>query len=156
MARRKRTCFSGLDYILENFTDFWNLLSFEAIQKGSLDEEFGPSERVPRKLDRVIDRLFNSDLPLQRNRLHSQLHPMIVRIFEDIANQDPVEILDSCYVHVGSLKIVAQDLNIVITDAVPNFLENKGRSRYSKAFTMLDRLASPSRMLLRLIRVSSI
>jgi hypothetical protein len=118
--------FPGLDHIEHNFTDFWNLLSFDAIQKGSLDEEFGPSKRIPRRLDRVIDRLFNSDLPLQRNRLHSQIHPMIERIFQDIANQDPVEILDSCYVHFGSLKIVAHDLNIVITDAIPKFLKEQG------------------------------
>jgi hypothetical protein len=68
-------------------------------------------------MHRVIDRLFNSDLPLQRNRLHAQLHPLIQSIFLDIADQDPLEILQSCYVHTGSLRIVARDLNAVIVDA---------------------------------------
>jgi hypothetical protein len=118
--------FPSLEYIEQNFTDFWNLLSFETIQRGSLDEEFGASRRIPRKLIRVVDRLFNAELPLQRNRLHAQLHPIIERIFEDIAAQEPVEILDSCYVHAASLKIVAQDLNVVITDAIPEFLRAQG------------------------------
>ena len=60
--------FPTLEYIADHFTEFWNLLSFEAIQQGSLDEEFGPSRRIPRKLDRVVDRLFNADLPLERRR----------------------------------------------------------------------------------------
>ncbi len=118
--------FSMLEYIETHFTEFWNLLSFEAIQKGSLDEEFGTSKRIPRKLDRVIDRLFNADLPLQRNRLHTQLYPVIQAIFEDIAIQYPLEILQSCYVHASSLRIVAQDLNAVITDAIPVFLKKEG------------------------------
>jgi hypothetical protein len=119
--------FQSLEYIESHFTEFWNLLSFGAVQKGSLDEEFGVSSRIPRKLYRVIDLLFNADLPLQRNRLHEQLHPIIQTIFEDIAKQDtPLEILQSCYVHAASLKIVAEDLNLVITDAIPKFLRNQG------------------------------
>src|SRR5437879_1342756 len=118
--------FPTLEYVETHFTDFWNLLSFANIQRGSLDDEFGPSTRIPRKLERVVDRLFNADLPLQRNRLHAQLHPLIQAIFEDIAAQEPVEILQSCYVHAESLKIVAQDLNTVITDAIPEFLKSQG------------------------------
>jgi hypothetical protein len=62
--------FPSLEHIAENFTEFWNLLSFDAIQRGSLDEEFGSSKRTARNLHRVVDRLFNADLPLQRNRLN--------------------------------------------------------------------------------------
>lgn len=118
--------FPGLDYIQEHFTDFWNLLSFDAIQAGSLDEEFGAKRRPPRQLHRVVDRLFNAELPLQRNRLHAQLHHIIATIFQDIAKQDSLEILQSCYVHTGSLRIVAQDLNAVITDEIPEFLKKQG------------------------------
>jgi len=98
--------FPTLEYIASNFTHFYNLLSFAAIQLGSLDEEFGASTRIPRKLERVVDRLFNADLPLQKNRLHAQLYPLIQTIFEDIATQEPLEILQSCYVHAESLWIV--------------------------------------------------
>jgi hypothetical protein len=118
--------FASLENIESHFTDFWNLLSYEAIGNGALDEEFGSRIRTPRRLARVVDRLFNADLPLQRNRLHSQLYPLMQTVFENIADQDPVEILQSCYVHTGSLKIVAQDLNATITDAIPRFLEEQG------------------------------
>lgn len=118
--------FPTMEYIVEHFTEFWNLLSFDAIQQGSLDDEFGSSVRYPRKLLRVTQKLFNADLPLQRNRLHAQLHPLIETIFQDIADQDPVEILQSCYVYMGSLRIVAQDLDAVITDAIPRFLKQQG------------------------------
>jgi len=118
--------FPSLEYIEAHFSDFWNLLSYESILTGSLDDEFGSSSRVPRQLYRVVDRLFNSDLPLHRNRLHAQLYPLIQAVFENIADQDPLEILQSCYVHTDSLRIVAQDLNTVITDAIPEFLLQQG------------------------------
>lgn len=47
-------------------------------------------------------------------------------MFQDIAIQDPVEILRSCYVREGSLRIVAQDLNAVIINSIPRFLERQG------------------------------
>jgi hypothetical protein len=118
--------FPSLDYIVANFSEFWNLLSYEAISAGRLDSEFGTSHRPTRELYRVVDRLFNADLPLQRNRLHAQLQPLIRTIFEDIADQDQIEILQSCYVHSKTLKIVAQDLDLVITDSMPRFIANEG------------------------------
>lgn len=118
--------FPTLEFTIENFTDFWNLLSYEAISAGSLDGEFGSPLRPGRNLFRVVDRLFNSDLPLQRNRLHAQLHPLIRTVFEDIAEQDHLEVLQFCYVHSKSLMIVAQDLDCVITDSIPQFLRKEG------------------------------
>ncbi len=118
--------FPDLDFIAEHFTDFWNLLSKPAVAGGRLDREFGALHRPPRELHRVIDRLFNADLPLQRNRLHAQLYPVIKTIFEDIADQAQVEILQRCYVHSASLKIVAKDIDTVITDSIPAFLRHQG------------------------------
>lgn len=118
--------FSGLDNIKDNFTEFWNLLSYHAITHGSLDSQFGPSHKPRRELFRVTDRLFNADLPLQRNRLNAQLHPLIRKIFEDIADQDQIEILQSCYVHSASLRIIAKDLDVVITDSIPRLLRDEG------------------------------
>ena len=118
--------FPSLEYIEAHFTDFWNLLSYDAIVSGSLDAEFGARLLIPRRLDRVLDHLYNADLPLHRNRLHSQLYPLIQTVFENIADQEPPEILKSCYVHTGSLRIVVEDLNTVITDAIPKFLLEQG------------------------------
>jgi hypothetical protein len=111
--------FPSLSYIQEHFVEFWNLLSYDAICAGSLDSEFGRLAPSSRRLGRVVDKLFNADLPLRRNRLNSQLQPLIKYIFEDIAAQEDIDLLQSCYVHTGSLRIAADDLNVVITDTIP-------------------------------------
>jgi hypothetical protein len=118
--------FPSLDYIAEHFTEFWNLLSYQAISAGALDLEFTAFHRPPRLLHRVIDRLFNADLPLHRNTLHNRLAPIIHAFFEDITDRDQLQILESCYVHTGSLRIVAKDIDAVITDSIPRFLQDEG------------------------------
>lgn len=118
--------FPSIEYIEDHFVEFWNLLYYEAICQASLDNEFGRGLPASRKLLRVVDRLFNADLPLRRNRINRQLRPIITYIFEDIAAQDDPELLKSCYVHTQSLRIVAKDLNIVITDAIPKQLIDEG------------------------------
>lgn len=118
--------FNGLDAIAERFTDFWNLLSYQGVVGGSLEEEFGATRRPSRALTRVVDQLFNADVPLQRNRFHAQLAPLIKSIFAEIADQDQVEVLANCYVHTASLRIVADDLDCVITDSIPKFLRDEG------------------------------
>ena len=118
--------FPSLEYITENFTFFWNILSYEAVSAGSLDTEFGSALRTSRESHRVINMLFNADLPLQRNRLNMELLPLVKLIFEDITNENQLEILQSCYVHYGSLKTVARDIDAAITDTMPAFLVNQG------------------------------
>jgi hypothetical protein len=118
--------FPSIEAIVERFTEFWNLVSYHAVLSGSLEEEFGVTRRPTRGLARVSDRLFNADLPLQRNRLHAQLSPLITAIFEEIADQNAVEVLQNCYVHSASLRIVASDLDVVITDSIPAFLRTEG------------------------------
>ena len=113
--------FSSLEYIAANFTEFWNLLSYRTITAGSLHEEFGASSQVPRNLDRVIEKLFNADVPLRRNRLNTELHPLIKLIFEDIADQEQIDVLKSCYVHTGSIERVVNDLDHIITESIPSF-----------------------------------
>ncbi len=118
--------FRSLEAIYENFTDFWNLLSYEAICGGSLNEEFSASLRASRQLHRVIANLFNADLPLHRNYLDNDLQPLIKLVFEDIADQEELDVLQACYIHTGTLRIVANDLNTVLTEAIPKFLQHEG------------------------------
>jgi len=118
--------FPSLEYICKNFTQFWNLLSYEAICSGSLDSEFGVTLRVERELHRVTDKLFNANLPLERNRLHAQIYPIINTIFEDITEHNELDILTYCYVYSKSLEIVAKDIDIVMKDSIPEFLRKQG------------------------------
>jgi hypothetical protein len=118
--------FRPLESIKEGFNEFWNFLSYISVAGGSLGEAFTPSLRASRQLMRVNQHLYNADLPLQRNHLNNDLRPLISLIFEDIADQDQLDVLQSCYVHTGSLKVVANDLDHIITDSIPQFLRDEG------------------------------
>lgn len=120
--------FHSRDCVLENFTDFWNLFSYERVCAGSFDEVFAIPHRPKRNLYRVLDTLHNADKPLMRNRLYSYLNPLVKYVFEDIAEQDDVEVLRECYVYSQSLEVVAKDLDVVITDATPQLLRDQGTS----------------------------
>ena len=87
--------FPSLEYIIKNFTLFWNLLSHEAVSAGSLDTAFGSSLHVSRESHRVSNILFNADLPLMRNRLNMQLQPLVKLIFDDITGENQLDILQS-------------------------------------------------------------
>ena len=118
--------FPSIDSILGNFTDFLNLLSYEAICSGALNQQFSSSLRTSRKLDRVTEKLFNADLPLRRNRLATDMQPLIKLVFEDIADQEELDVLQACYIHTGTLKNAANDLRSVITETLPKFLHDEG------------------------------
>ena len=124
--RGQARVFASPDAIVDGFTDFWNLLSYEAICSGSLEDEFGSPHRVQRQLHRVLDTLFNSDLPLERNRLDAKLAPLIRAIFEDIGDHEQLEVLRRCYVHSGSLRIAINGLGVEITDQIPQVLRRWG------------------------------
>lgn len=118
--------FPSLEYIRENLNDFLDLLAYENIDGGSLNEEFSPSIRASRELHRVVDRLFNPDRPLERNRLNSALQPIVKLLFEDIAAQESLDILHSCYIYTGTLTTVANDLDHILTESIPKFLADEG------------------------------
>lgn len=119
--------FVSLEDIFENrFTEFWNLLSYQNISVGSLNKEFGTTLRASRELHRVIALLFNANLPLRRNRLNKDLQPIIRLVFEDIADQEELDVLHACYIHTGTLRTVANDLDHVITESIPRFLLDEG------------------------------
>ncbi|MEE9130525.1 MAG: hypothetical protein V3T84_10950 [Phycisphaerales bacterium] len=125
--------FKSLEQIEERFTEFWNLLSYEAIVTGALDAEFGSMPVVSRNMHRVVSKLPNADAVLLRNRLNNQLQPIIKSIFEDISRQEDRSLFQSCYVYNAPLRVVADDLNVVITDAIPKFVEDEGGREISQS-----------------------
>jgi hypothetical protein len=128
MPWRKGTAkvFVSIDDICSRFNDFYNLLSYEAVLSGSLQEAFTPSLRASRQLLRVVDALFNADLPLQRNRINGALQPWIKLIFDDIADQEALEVLQECYVHTGSLTRIANEFGSLFAELIPKFLYDQG------------------------------
>jgi hypothetical protein len=122
----KARVFRSIKEIIEHFTEFWNLLSYTAICSGSLNELFSSSLRASRQLHRVVANHFNPDLPLLRNRLNTDMQPLIKLVFEDIADQDELEVLQSCYIHSETLLTAANDLDTIITETIPKFLVDEG------------------------------
>lgn len=118
--------FYSMEDIIDNFAEFWNLLSYEALNSGSLDKEFSSIPVITRKQVRIIDKLYNANLPLERNRLHAQLDKFIEALFKDIADQEYLKILESCYVYSRSLQFTLKSLDVIIKDTIPKFLKNEG------------------------------
>lgn len=104
------TVYSSASTIKSNFSSFWNLLSYDAITSGKLEAAFSGTPPVARRLQRPLDGLRNANQLLVRNRLHTQLNPLIERIFGDIAESDQIEILERCYVRDKTLWILDKDL----------------------------------------------
>ncbi len=118
--------FHSLEDIINSFVEFWNLLSYPCICSGSLDGQFSSVSISNRDLTRVLNFLLQPDVPLLRNFLHTELHPIITHFFEDIADPDFIETLENCYVYSTTIKTVASDINYVIKDSVPKFLKDEG------------------------------
>jgi len=118
--------FSSAGEIKKRFIEFWNLLSFDQVISGSMESMFSNIHSISRKLQRVIDNVYNNNRLLIRNRFHIQLSPIVDQIFGDIAEQGQVEILEKCYIHSRTLKVMDEDLKSIINDAIPNFALNDG------------------------------
>lgn len=114
--------FPAAGYIKEHFIEFWNLLNYHAVLDGSLEKAFSSEITTPRLLTRPIDLLRYPNSPLFRNRFHMHLHPFVEGVFRDIGAKE-IEILEKCYVYNRSLRIIDDDLQLVIEDSIPHFVQ---------------------------------
>jgi hypothetical protein len=89
--------FYNLEDIRRNFVEFWNLLSKDAVERGSL------VDLLSRKTDeltfvRPVDNIrFRNEIQ-PRNELHEYMNPIIEFAFKDITDSDRIEMLRKCYV----------------------------------------------------------
>ncbi len=104
-----------------NFTEFWNLLSYEAVIDGKLDAAFRTSSSPSRGYYRPLDARVDSDATYSRNPLNVFLRPYIDKFFGDIAVQDTVEILNECYVYSRPIQVIDAELKLAIEDQAPKF-----------------------------------
>lgn len=120
------TVFRSLDDIENNFTEFWNVLSYEAVQAGGLAEAFATTQHVPLDLRRPLANLLYADSPLQRNKLSPQLSSLIESLFRDLTGEQQQEVLRTCYVIDRKVLGVAEDVRELFNDVVPEFAERAG------------------------------
>lgn len=114
-----------------NFTEFWNLLSYEAVMDGKLDAAFRTTSYLSRGYYRPLDDRVDSDATYGRNPLNVYLRPYVERFFGDIALQDTTEILTKCYVYSKPIQIIDQDLRITIEDQIPSFAKTAKPTQHS-------------------------
>ena len=107
--------------IQADFTTFWNLLSYDAVRDGKLDEAFRTETAEIRETHRPIDEIVDSDATYARNSLNRALAPYVDKFFGDIASQDTIEVLKHCYVYSKPIQNIDDELDITIRDFIPRF-----------------------------------
>lgn len=113
--------FASPKVLQDDFTTFWNLMSYEAVASGRLDESFRASAAASRGYHRPITRIVNSDATYARNPINTALRPYVEKYFGDIATEDESDILEHCYIHSHPLQIIDKDLSMIIQDNIPRF-----------------------------------
>lgn len=101
--------FYNFDDIKRNFTDFWNILSKDAVESGSLIEHL--SRKVEElKFVRPVDGIHFRNERQPRNVLNRYMEPIIGHTFTDITDDDKIDLLRSCYVLENEFKQLGQSL----------------------------------------------
>lgn len=89
--------FYNLNDIELNFMEFWNLLSKDAVEGGSLEETLS-KKTDELQFERAVDNVkFRNEIQ-PRNELHEYMIPIIEFAFKDIIDEDKIEMLKECYV----------------------------------------------------------
>lgn len=118
--------FSGPKAIMENFNVFLDMLLYENLVQGSLDNIFIPRIGLERIYDKPLSHITNEDALYGRNIISSLLHPYIDTFFGDISSQSSDRLLESCYVYSQSLRQMDTNLTSMIKDEIPHYAEKDG------------------------------
>lgn len=91
------TVFKSFEDIFNNFTLFWNILSRNAVENGSL-RAFISDENQPVEFARVLDSVRSSEEKVGKNFLAGSMTPVIQHVFGDLTDDDKQELLERCYI----------------------------------------------------------
>lgn len=118
--------FSDAKDILEKFNIFIDMLLYERIVQGSLDNIFVPKIGLDRVFDKPLSHTTNEDALYGRNIISSLLHPYIETFFGDISSQRSDKVFDACYVYSESLRQIDANLTSLIKDEIPQYAAKDG------------------------------
>ncbi|OQB83353.1 MAG: hypothetical protein BWX88_03369 [Planctomycetes bacterium ADurb.Bin126] len=119
--------------IIKNFNEFFNLLSYESVAEGHLEDAFRVGQVSSREYHRPLDKVLNSDATYGRNPINIALRPYVDQFFGDIASQDDITILEKCYVRSTPIQIIDKDLKLIVQDTVPSFAQQANQVRVTSA-----------------------
>lgn len=113
--------FQNIEKLNQNLTEFYNLISFEAIEQNGkiFIRPFTPFSK------NLIDFLPNKNQEIYRNDFSSKLLLIIDRIFNEIGNNEDVEesrkMLEECYVPSIDIHKYSEELSGLFLDLPPTY-----------------------------------
>jgi GTPase SAR1 family protein len=111
----KAVVFVSAQMLKQNFTEFWNLLSKDAVANGKLSEKLG---HQPVKVPSFAKR---PNAETENPKISSKVSPSDVDIlfdhyFDDIINRDNGSMLRECYVEEKAIKEYSKELQSLLKD----------------------------------------
>lgn len=101
--------FYNFDDIRRHFMDFWNLLSKDAIESGSLVNGLSKGSKELNFIKPVDEVRFKNELE-PRNELYSYMIPIINHTFREITEAKDIDMLRQCYVIENDFEELSQSL----------------------------------------------
>lgn len=114
------TVFYSLDDIKNNFSQFWNLLSYSSIHNGSLVDHLDKGIRK-KSFKKILNEIHNPDQSWARNELYTFIQPYCDFVFSELLDERKTEILKECYVYDRSSKPLTDEIQSFFKDKLPHF-----------------------------------
>ncbi len=128
--------FQSLEKLEENFIDFYNLISYEAIEQNGRIKIQVP----PEFSQSLINEISNRNQELYRNDFSSKLLPVIDKIFNEIGNTDDIDtnrsLLESCYVPSIDIHKYSGELAGLFLDLPPSFDSKISKAKQTDQVTI--------------------
>ncbi len=113
----KSKVFYSFHDIKSNFIDFWNLLSKDAVENGSLVDSL-TREEEEFKFIKPVDGIRFKNETQPRNELYRYMIPIIQHTFREMTDQKRVEMLKECYVLENESKETSITLRSCLSDSL--------------------------------------
>lgn len=113
------SCFS------ENFTHLYNILSFDALNNGSLSNNIGISKKGKRDLFFPKKDINAYEEKIDANNYSRFFRPVTSKFFKDL-NVDDSSFIENCYVEDRSIEQSQQELQAIMIDSISPYFSNEG------------------------------
>jgi len=127
--------FYNFDDIKRHIMDFWNLLSKDAVESGSLINTLSKGSEPLNFIKPVDDIRFKNEIQ-PRNELHRYMNPIINHTFKEMTRQQDIEMLKECYVLETEFEEASNSLRSYIVQGLKSFKEIKQGEEHAGVFHM--------------------
>ncbi|KYZ75791.1 hypothetical protein AXX12_11360 [Anaerosporomusa subterranea] len=115
--------FNGIDDIINNFTNFFNIFcpyldGVDSLCK-LLDDADKPIRQLPQFSKSMNDITYNADARMNRNQLDISIKQIINHFFTDLVSDDKLDLLEECYCINERIPQYDKQLTDLIIDEIP-------------------------------------